>query len=749
MLQEMQLSTLLSKNWLRYAKTARKEGFARTAESAVMHAQALGHRHGIIEKAKLLEHQGKIYEALHVLEPVPIDVSNLPQVPAADCHFAAKTLLLATNYMQQSNQKQGQVILDRYGAVIAYDRKYAKGYFDLAKYYEVLLDNARSDTTQDLGDQFSYATFVLQNYVLSLQCSAKYLFQSLPRLLTLWYECGDVFNSAPKQRTYRLEFDLALESNKEERLMQEITRIVYDALAKLPVSMWLACLPQVASRICHPNQTVVDGVKAIMVKVLSTYPQQAMWTILGLTQSLNTQRKSRAMDILKGAQKQLHATNHADMANALSEATKLVEDLIKLAEFDPGNQRKMAVRITRIRSHVLVPIQSAFTKSNPVAIDAKSSSIVYIKAFADKADVMPSKEKPKRVQILGSDGQWYTFLCKREKHGDLRKDARMMEFNAIMNKLLQADADGRRRKLRLRTYAVMCLNEESGLMEWVQNTRAMRALISQIVKTEMGFVAQVRLPADIRDNFINMQKQYAHDIPRMVLYYRSRILNQPVFTPRFHQWFLNNFSDPTTWFEARAAFTRSSAVWSMVGHIVGLGDRHGENILIDCTTGECVHVDFDCLFDKGLKLARPEIVPFRLTPNVVDAFGLSGVEGVYRSSCEVALTLLRANRETLRSVLESFVHDPLVEWGRSKSKQAINSSTGVRAIATANEQVNREAKTMLKTIDDRVRGIWNLGKAQHHETLPLSVKGQVDRLIAEATSDENLAQMYVGWMPFL
>ncbi|KDO30102.1 hypothetical protein SPRG_05293 [Saprolegnia parasitica CBS 223.65] len=738
MLQEMQLPSLLSKNWLRYAKMARKEGFVRTAESAVMHAQALGDRNGIIEQAKLLVHQGHVYEALHVLEPVAIDVSNLPKVPEADRHFAAKTLLLATNYMQQSNQKQGQVVLNRYGAVIAYDRKYAKGYFDLAKYYEVLLDNARSDTALEVGEQYAYVTDILANYVLSLQCSNKYLFQSLPRLLTLWYECGDVFGAAPK-RTYRLEFDMALESNKEDKLMQEISRIVLDALSKLPVSMWLAVFPQVTSRICHPNSIVVDGVKAIMVKVLSTHPQHAMWHILGLTQSLNTQRKTRAMDIFKGAQKQLIGANNSDMANSLSEAMKLVEELIKLAECDPGNQKRLPLRMARIRSQVLVPVQSAFSTSD-------ASTHVYIKAFGDKADVMPSKEKPKRVQVLGSDGAWYPFLCKREKHGDLRKDARMMEFNAIMNKLLTADADGRRRKLRLRTYAVMCLNEESGLMQWVPNTRAMRVLIGQIHKTEQGQLTMMRLPSDVRDAFMNLQKQYAHDLPRMVSLYRRQVLSHPCFVPRFHQWFLNNFSDPTQWFDARAAFTRSSAVWSMVGHIVGLGDRHGENILIDCKTGECVHVDFDCLFDKGLKLARPEIVPFRLTPNILDAFGLTGVEGVYRTTSEVTLTLLRANRETLRSVLESFVHDPLVEWGRSKSKQ---STHVVRKVVASNEQVNSEAKTMLKTIDDRVRGIWNLGKASHHETLPLSVKGQVDRLIAEATSDENLAQMYVGWMPFL
>jgi hypothetical protein len=68
-----------------------------------------------------------------------------------------------------------------------------------------------------------------------------------------------------------------------------------------------------------------------------------------------------------------------------------------------------------------------------------------------------------------------------------------------------------------------------------------------------------------------------------------------MFPAIFHRWFLLSFSDPTAWFEARVAFARSAAVWSMVGHIIGLGDRHGENILLARETGEVAHVDFDCL----------------------------------------------------------------------------------------------------------------------------------------------------------
>ena len=50
---------------------------------------------------------------------------------------------------------------------------------------------------------------------------------------------------------------------------------------------------------------------------------------------------------------------------------------------------------------------------------------------------------------------------------------------------------------------------------------------------------------------------------------------------------------------ARVAYCRTSAVISMVGYILGLGDRHGENILFDATNGDCVHVDFNCLFNKA------------------------------------------------------------------------------------------------------------------------------------------------------
>lgn len=39
-------------------------------------------------------------------------------------------------------------------------------------------------------------------------------------------------------------------------------------------------------------------------------------------------------------------------------------------------------------------------------------------------------------------------------------------------------------------------------------------------------------------------------------------------------------------------FQYSLAVNSMVGFVVGLGDRHTQNILIDEKTAEVIHIDF-------------------------------------------------------------------------------------------------------------------------------------------------------------
>jgi PI-3-kinase-related kinase SMG-1 len=91
-------------------------------------------------------------------------------------------------------------------------------------------------------------------------------------------------------------------------------------------------------------------------------------------------------------------------------------------------------------------------------------------------------------------------------------------------------------------------------------------------------------------------------------------------------------------------------------------------------------------FEKGLQLKVPERVPFRMTQNMQEALGLTGPEGNFRTACEHVLRVMRKyahhhhqtillgirvsyticcgrrNKETLLTLLEAFVYDPLVDW---------------------------------------------------------------------------------------
>jgi PI-3-kinase-related kinase SMG-1 len=101
---------------------------------------------------------------------------------------------------------------------------------------------------------------------------------------------------------------------------------------------------------------------------------------------------------------------------------------------------------------------------------------------------------------------------------------------------------------------------------------------------------------------------------------------------------------------------------SIIGYVIGLGDRHLDNVLVNLQTGQIAHIDYNICFEKGHNLRVPERVPFRMTQNLEHALGLTGVDGVFRLSCEHVMQTLRRGRETLLTLLEAFVYDPLLDW---------------------------------------------------------------------------------------
>ena len=319
---------------------------------------------------------------------------------------------------------------------------------------------------------------------------------------------------------------------------------------------------------------------------------------------------------------------------------------------------------------------------------------------------------------------------------DIDKISNRFKFG-ISNRA-RSDPESRKRGLSIRTYRVVPTNETNGLIEWLPNLTGIRPIIYEHLR-ERGLRIDSRWMARFTP-----KKEDKIETKRKMLALILKELKGPVLA----NWFAASFPDPQAWLMARLAFTRSTGVMSMVGYIIGLGDRHLENINIDTTSGKSVHVDMNSLFNKGETMEIPEVVPFRLTGNMVDAMGPLGVDGPFRISCEVALGLMRKEKEVLMSMLRPFIFDPLMDWTKGARVAG-----GTESTAEGRECLRRvqERLTGTETVISIRERLEAKKKGKNNEKSlqqPLSVVGHVARLTEQARDFDNLACMYWGWAPF-
>ncbi|XP_074275372.1 uncharacterized protein LOC141599291 [Silene latifolia] len=313
-----------------------------------------------------------------------------------------------------------------------------------------------------------------------------------------------------------------------------------------------------------------------------------------------------------------------------------------------------------------------------------SLGIVTIASFSEQVTILSTKTKPKKLVILGSDGGKYTYLLKGRE--DLRLDARIMQLLQAVNSFLHSYAETRSRSVGIRYYSVTPISGRAGLIQWVDNVVSIystfkawqqRDQLAQLLAAGGGNVKNAVPPPVPRPS----DMFYGKIIPALKEKGIKRVISRRDWpqevkltvlldlmkqTPRqlLHQELWCASEGFRAFSSKLKRYSGSLAAMSMVGHILGLGDRHLDNILIDFFTGDIVHIDYNVCFDKGQRLKVPEIVPFRLTQILEAALGLTGLEGDFRTNCETVLGVLRQNKDILLMLLEVFVWDPLVEWTR-------------------------------------------------------------------------------------
>ena len=380
--------------------------------------------------------------------------------------------------------------------------------------------------------------------------------------------------------------------------------------------------------------------------------------------------------------------------------------------------------------------------------------------------------RPKIVICIGKSGNQFKQLVKGDD--DMRQDAVMQQVFRYVNSLMKRLRPGHSgkkpaltiRKLQLVTYNIVPLDPKTGVLEWVENTIPFGDYLVDKGKKPGGNAiigAHSRYyPGQWGNSFCRKHLAEAEQSQKRQAY--DTICHN--FSPAFRFFFVERFaSNLQEMHHAKIRYTRSCAVSSIVGHMLGIGDRHSQNILIHQRTGEVVHIDFGIVFEQGRELQVPETVPFRLTRDIVDGMGPTETSGSFSRAAEETVQVLRENSKALLTILSAIVADPLYKWKESAEKarkrqqvQSLDAMVEGHSLASRRsklsklpdfaeddiEEGNEAGTRAISKIQEKLQGLEE-GTSSERQ----SVEGQVQLLINAARDPDNLCALFPGWSPWL
>jgi ataxia telangiectasia mutated family protein len=374
------------------------------------------------------------------------------------------------------------------------------------------------------------------------------------------------------------------------------------------------------------------------------------------------------------------------------------------------------------------------TMSVDIRLDCDYSSVPVVARYRDDIRIANGLSAPKIMVAIGTDGKEYRQLFKGG-NDDLRQDAIMEQVFGEVSKMLQTHKTSRQRNLHVRTYKVLPLTSTCGIIEFVPHSMPLgEFLVPAHVKYHPSDLSQIKAREKI-GGVQSMAKE-----TRVKAYREVAAKHQPVL----RHFFFERFQDPDDWFQKRLNYTRSTATISILGWILGLGDRHCHNILLDEKSGEAIHIDLGVAFEAGRVLPIPEVVPFRLTRDIVDGMGVTKTEGVFRRCCEFSMDALRAEKDAIMTLLNVLRYDPLYSWTLSPLKArrmqdpTRDGDDGGNGLGSASKRPEDEAGEAARA----------LAIVEKKLSKSLSTAATVNELIQQASDEKNLAVLFAGWAAY-
>ncbi|ETS76781.1 hypothetical protein PFICI_12168 [Pestalotiopsis fici W106-1] len=563
----------------------------------------------------------------------------------------------------------------------------------------------------------------LENYLLSLTASDEHNNDAL-RFTALWLESAgeDYTSEAVKKHIEKVP------TRKFATLMNQLTSRLIDRQ-----NLFQKLLLELIYRICldhpyHGMYQVWSGTKSRTNKEddIAVLRQKATERIAKrLSQNPDVSDKWRAID---KTNKSYHL-----LAVDRNETRYKAGQKMPIKDVAAGNRLVMDLREYRIPPPTL---------QIELVADRDYSRVPLVSKVDPSMSIASGVSAPKIITLVGSDGMRYKQLVKGGSD-DLRQDAIMEQVFAAASSVLKLHRSTQQRNLGIRTYKVLPLTASSGLIEFVPNTTPLH---EYLMPAHERYHPKDLKGSSCRKEISQVQSKSVET--RLATF--KRVMDR--FQPVMRYFFMEHFVDPDEWYAKRTNYTRTTAAISILGHVLGLGDRHGHNILLDTVTGEVVHIDLGVAFEMGRVLPVPELVPFRLTRDIVDGMGVTKTEGIFRRCCEFTLDALREETYSIMTILDVLRYDPLYSWSISPVRMAKlqdtrrDEETGADQAAESVLDLKKKAASGLVNEPSEADRALEVVRKKLSKTL--SVTATVNDLINQAVDERNLAVLYSGWAAY-
>ena len=526
------------------------------------------------------------------------------------------------------------------------------------------------------------------------------------------------------------------------------TAAVSKQLNKVASRKFASLMNQWSSRLVDKASNFQKLLSSLVTRICTDHPYHGMYHIFTSSKSKTTKdptaraRQEAAVKIAAELKRNKRTSSvwlaiHNSNINFVRFAAEAVEEN-KAKQWARVSLRKTATgpKLFEDVKNLRVPPP---TMTIPLRADCDYSDVPLVHTYSSEFTIAPGISAPKILTAVTTDGQRHKQLFK-SGNDDLRQDAIMEQVFEQVSSLLKSHQQARQRSLGIRTYKVLPLLAQSGVIEFVPNTKALH---DYLMPAHSAYFPKDHKSAYCRKEIAEAQQRNDTNDQRVAVF--RRVCEK--FHPVLRYFFMEKFPNPDDWFAKRLAYTRTTAAISILGHVLGLGDRHGHNILLDETTGEVVHIDLGVAFEQGRVLPVPELVPFRLTRDVVDGFGVTKTEGVFRRCCEFTLDALRKEAGTIMTVLDVLRYDPLYSWSVSPHRLArlqreqmdqgeLKAADDGRAMPGSEKKDEEgEADRALTVVEKK------LSKS-------LSVEATVNELIQQAMDERNLGLLFAGWAAY-